>query len=68
MRVGLTTDAQYSFAGVEWDVETRGKNDGSVVADGAEVRYFTCTPGAGSFVKVELLISGTDFITAMNER
>ncbi len=64
----LVFDVGSSFAGVEWDVETRGKNDGSVIADGAEVRYFTCTPGAGSFVKVELLVSGTDFVTAMNER
>lgn len=51
---------------MEWDDVTRGKHDGSVVAgDGSVVRYFTCPPGSGSFMKVSLLDTGVPFLAAL---
>jgi hypothetical protein len=57
-------------AGVEWDDPTRGKNDGSVTVEGSGevVRYFTCAPGAGSFMKLELLSGGVSIMDALDER
>lgn len=57
------------YAGLEWDVATRGKNDGSVTTtDGQEHRYFTCTAGAGSFVKTDLLNRGVSAAEALDAR
>ncbi len=58
------------LAGVEWDDKTRGKNDGAVVVaeSGQEVRYFTCSPGAGSFMKLDLLSAGVSILDALDER
>ena len=54
------------FAGIEWDDPTRGKHDGSVVtADGSVVRYFSCPPGSGSFLKVNLVDAGIPFLAAL---
>jgi dynactin complex subunit len=62
-----TADAVY--AGVEWDAPGRGKNDGAVVvADGSSVRYFTCTAGQGSFMKLDLLSGGVSILEALDER
>jgi hypothetical protein len=56
-------------AGIEWDDATRGKHDGAVVdGAGASVRYFTCAPAAGSFLKVNLLQTGVSFVTAMRTK
>jgi tubulin-specific chaperone E len=52
--------------GIEWDDPSRGKHDGSVVApDGSHVRYFTCGPTSGSFLKVNLLDVGVPFLAAL---
>lgn len=53
-------------AGIEWDDATRGKHDGSVTApDGSVVRYFSCPPGSGSFLKASLLDIGVPFLVAL---
>ena len=54
---------------MEWDKDTRGKHDASCV-DSAQVthRYFTCTPGAGSFVKPAKIQTGQTFVAALMER
>lgn len=66
------------YAGVEWDDQTRGKNDGSVtisssnnsngIEENSTVRYFTCAPNAGSFMKCELLFTGISLTEALNDR
>ncbi len=64
------------YAGIEWDDSTRGKNDGSVTVTKENngttteetVRYFTCGPTAGSFMKCELLFSGISLTEALNDR
>ncbi len=56
---------------MEWDAPTRGKGDGAVTAsDGSEVRYFTCerAGATASFMKLELLGTGTSLMEALDER
>lgn len=52
------------YAGVAWDDCTRGKHDG--VHEGK--RYFSCTPGCGSFVHPEKLNLGVSFLSAVKDR
>jgi len=67
--VATSKSAETVYVGLEWDDETRGKNDGSVTtADGAVVRYFTTSPGRGSFLKVALVDAGTSFVAALIDR
>ena len=59
------------FAGVEWDLASRGKGDGSVLsaADGSAVRYFqAATPTGASFVRPDLLSPGQPCDAALDER
>ena len=57
------------WLGVEWDKEDRGKHDGSCVdSKGVLHRYFTCTQGAGSFVKPSKLASRKSFCDALKSR
>ena len=61
------------YAGIEWDDDTRGKHDGSVIsrADKSIVRHFKCESSsatAGSFVKSSKLNLGIDFCTTLAER
>lgn len=56
-------------AGVVWDKDSRGKHDGSCVdADNVTHRYFTCSPGAGSFIKTNKIRTGRTFESALLER
>jgi Leucine-rich repeat (LRR) protein len=70
--VASSKSAEAIYCGVEWDIASRGKGDGSVVsvADGQTVRYFSVSqPGAtASFVKPELLQSGVPMDVALDER
>lgn len=67
--VATSKSTETIYAGISWDDNTRGRNDGSVVtADGVIHRYFQCTQGAGSFVKAELVKTGTDFLSALRQR
>ena len=55
------------WVGVEWDDATRGKHDGSVCGEGgAATRYFTCPPGAGSFVKPGKVDGGRALVDALS--
>lgn len=64
--VATSKSADTVYAGIEWDDEGRGKNDGSVTADdGTTVRYFTCAPGQGSFLKLALVDRGLSVIEAL---
>ena len=54
--VASAKNQKETYVGVEWDDDTRGKHDGSVIsrATNAIVRHFKCesaAPTAGSFVK-----------------
>ena len=57
--VATSKDVEAPYLGVEWDDDTRGKNDGSVVVDsktGETVRYFQArAPTAGSFCKAHVV-------------
>lgn len=57
-------------AGVEWDDPGRGKHDGSVTTktDGKIHRYFACTSGYGSFMKLPLLSKGVEIVEAMDAK
>lgn len=67
--VATSKSQETIYAGIKWDDITRGRNDGSVVTtDGVVHRYFQCTQGAGSFVKIELVKTGTDFLSALRQR
>ena len=58
-----------AMLGVEWDKEGRGKHDGSCVdSDQVTHRYFTCSPGTGSFVKPAKIRTGRSFVSALLER
>ena len=55
--------------GVEWDKDTRGKHDGScVTSDQVTHRYFTCRPGAGSFIKPNKINTGCTLVAALHDR
>ncbi len=57
------------WLGIEWDKKDRGKHDGSCVdKEGKLHRYFTCTQGAGSFVKMGKVSGGRSFEAALRER
>lgn len=64
------------WVGVEWHELGRGKHDGRVISkgpDGTEdtgvaKRYFSCSPGQGSFVKPSKLRGGRDFFVALVEK
>eukprot|EP01012_Entosiphon_sulcatum_P051665 TRINITY_DN7095_c0_g1_i1.p1 TRINITY_DN7095_c0_g1~~TRINITY_DN7095_c0_g1_i1.p1 ORF type:complete len:545 (+),score=84.13 TRINITY_DN7095_c0_g1_i1:88-1635(+) len=65
--VGLIPDSPVPAAtwiGVEWDDPTRGKYDGSIYG----TRYFSCPPGAGSFVRPNKLMSGQQFAEVLAQR
>lgn len=54
--VASAKNQKETYVGVEWDDDTRGKHDGSVISrsTNAIVRHFKCessSPTAGSFVK-----------------
>ena len=62
-----------TYCGVEWDDNTRGKHDGSVISRATNqiVRHFKCedpSPTAGSFVKPAKLDFGVDFATTLSNR
>lgn len=67
--VCISKDQDQSFIGVEWDLEGRGKYDGSVTdSDGNVIRYFACGEKMGSFVKPKMLETGKTLIQALQDR
>ena len=61
------------YVGVEWDDESRGKHDGSVISRETNqiVRHFKCessSPNAGSFVKPSKLDFGVSFASTLGDR
>jgi tubulin-specific chaperone E len=57
------------WIGVEWDDKERGKHDGSCLDDaGVFHRYFECTFGAGSFIKVHKLAHSCSFLDALYQK
>ncbi|KAK8801170.1 hypothetical protein WA158_001940 [Blastocystis sp. Blastoise] len=55
--------------GLEWDDDTRGKNNGSIKdKQGNMVRIFSCPDGCGSFVRVNKIFSGISIEEALLER
>jgi dynactin complex subunit len=68
--VASAKDQSALYIGVEWDDPTRGKHDGSAIRseDGVKVQHFTCTEGAGSFLKPKKLIRGETFGNVMRRR
>jgi tubulin-specific chaperone E len=57
------------WLGVEWDVQGRGKHDGSCIDDAGTIhRYFLCPMGDGSFVKPNKVTAGRMLISALRER
>mmetsp|Transcript_5190 Transcript_5190/g.10972 ORF Transcript_5190/g.10972 Transcript_5190/m.10972 type:complete len:641 (+) Transcript_5190:181-2103(+) len=71
--VASAKNQKETYVGVEWDDDTRGKHDGSVISrsTNAIVRHFKCessSPTAGSFVKPSKLDFGVDFATTLSNR
>jgi len=67
--VAAAKDQSEIWLGVEWDIKTRGKHDGSCVdSKGILHRYFSCQNGAGSFVKKGKISTGRSFVDALQER
>jgi hypothetical protein len=68
--VATSKSADTVYVGIEWDVVTRGKGDGSVTtSDGETVRYFSCSGGrTASFLKPELVSLGRPILEAMSEK
>jgi len=61
------------YAGIEWDDDTRGKHDGSVICKrtNALVRHFKCksdSGNAGSFMKPAKIDTGVDLATTLQSR
>ena len=57
------------WLGVEWDIPSRGKHDGSSVDEcGTVFRYFSCQSGAGSFIKPSKVDLGRPLIDALMDR
>jgi len=57
------------WLGIEWDINSRGKHDGSCIdSTGTVVRYFQCEVGRGSFVKPNIVKKGRNFTEALLER
>lgn len=54
--------------GVEWDDKSRGKHDGSCVENGIIHRYFSCSVGAGSFIKPTKIQTGKSFYEGLQMR
>lgn len=63
-------NAEEIWFGVEWDVASRGKHNGSSVDSktGTLHRYFDCAPGSGSFIKPAKVLYGRTFIEALHDR
>lgn len=61
--VGPVPPTKGVWLGVDWDNPERGKHDG--VHEG--VQYFTCSPGAGSFVRPSKVSFGVDFLSALEQ-
>ena len=63
-------DPGATWVGIEWDDETRGKHDGSVVdeATGASKRYFSCGATAGSFLKPSKVDGGSTLAAALRDK
>lgn len=53
-----------NWIGIEWDDKTRGKHDG--VTGGT--KYFSCSLGAGSFVRRHKISTGISILEAMKQR
>mmetsp|Transcript_15568 Transcript_15568/g.20201 ORF Transcript_15568/g.20201 Transcript_15568/m.20201 type:complete len:612 (-) Transcript_15568:585-2420(-) len=68
--VASAKDQSALYIGVEWDDPTRGKHDGSAIRseDGVKIQHFTCTEGAGSFLKPKKIIRGETFGNVMRRR
>ncbi|GMI23545.1 hypothetical protein TeGR_g12704, partial [Tetraparma gracilis] len=61
------------YLGVEWDDDSRGKHDGSVIsrATNGLVRHFKCespSPSAASFMKASKLQYGVALVSTLGER
>ena len=70
--VASSKSVEAIYCGVEWDIASRGKGDGSVTSliDGQIVRYFSVSQSGAtaSFVKPELLNCGVPLDIALDER
>lgn len=57
------------WLGIEWDNNTRGKHDGSVIdKEGNIHRYFYADFGTGSFIKLNKVKKGIEMSEALNSR
>mmetsp|Transcript_3249 Transcript_3249/g.5056 ORF Transcript_3249/g.5056 Transcript_3249/m.5056 type:complete len:558 (-) Transcript_3249:81-1754(-) len=64
-----TAKSAGDWLGIEWDVSSRGKHDGSCTDSNNVVhQYFTCAQGAGSFVKPSKVHRGKTFVEALHEK
>lgn len=57
------------WLGVEWDIPSRGKHDGSSIDSSGKLhRYFSCTNNSGSFIKPTKVSHGRSFLAALYDR
>jgi tubulin-specific chaperone E len=62
-------NAEEVWFGLEWDVPSRGKHDGSSIdSAGCLHRYFECASGSGSFIKPNKVTGGRTLLEALTER
>jgi len=67
--VAAAKNQEEDWLGIEWDVQSRGKHDGSCVDKlGKLHRYFTCGDTSGSFVKPGKIEQGRTFMERLRDR
>ena len=62
--VGAVAGTQGVWAGVQFDVEERGKHDGTHEG----VRYFAAEGTSGAFVRLHKLITGVTVLQALQQK
>ncbi|ETO14525.1 hypothetical protein RFI_22840 [Reticulomyxa filosa] len=73
--VATSQKADAVWFGIEWEAQNRGKHDGSVVTSDGQVqmqnttvRYYTCPPNQGSFIKPPKAKFGRDLLNVIKDR